>query len=101
MFTCPHFEKPGIPALRKAILSPGLLATCRSCSGQSGIQYPGWLLAMLPGSALMIAALFAAPDSAEWPLNISGFALMIIIPWLFTPPAQGINKVFYGDLFMH
>jgi hypothetical protein len=40
---------------------------------------------MLPGSALMIAALFVDSDSIEWSLNIIGFVLMIVIPCLFTP----------------
>jgi len=85
MFICPHCDKPGISPLRKAIMSPGLLATCRSCSGLSGIRYPSWLLAMLPGTALMIAALFVGSDSVEWSLNIIGFTLMVVTPWLFTP----------------
>ena len=85
MFHCPHCEKPGISPLRKAILSPGLLATCNSCSGSSGIRYPSWLIAMLPGSVLMIAALFVAAESLEWGLNIVGFILMVVIPFLFTP----------------
>jgi len=85
MFCCPHCEKSGISPLRKAILSPGLLATCRLCSGVSGIRYQSWLLAMLPGTALMIAALFVESDSVEWSLNSIGVVLMVAIPWLFTP----------------
>jgi hypothetical protein len=85
MFNCPHCEKAGISPLRKAILSPGLLATCNSCGRSSGIRYPSWLLAMLPGSVLMIAALFVESGSVEWSLNIIGFLLMIVIPLLFTP----------------
>jgi hypothetical protein len=85
MFRCPHCEKPAISPLRKAILSPGLLASCKSCSGLSGIRYPSWLTAMLPGSVLMIAALFVDSSSAEWSLNIMGLILMIVIPPLFTP----------------
>ena len=85
MFRCPHCEKPSISPLRKVILSPGLLATCNSCSGSSSIRYPSWLTAMLPGSILMIAALFVASESLEWGLNIVGFILMVVIPLLFTP----------------
>jgi len=85
MFCCPHCEKPGISSLRKAVLSPGLLATCNSCSGLSSIRYPSWLTAMLPGSVLMIAALFVASGSLEWGLNILGFILMVVIPFLFSP----------------
>jgi hypothetical protein len=40
---------------------------------------------MLPGSVLMLAALFVASDSLEWALNIAGFVLMVVIPFLFTP----------------
>jgi len=40
---------------------------------------------MLPGSVLMIAALFVASESLEWSLNIVGFILMVAIPFLFTP----------------
>lgn len=85
MFNCPHCNKPGISPLRKAILSPGLLATCNSCNGTSGVRYPSWLMGMLPGSVLMIAAMFVDTDSVEWSLNIIGVILMIIIPFLFTP----------------
>jgi len=85
MFHCPHCEKPGISSVRKAILSPGLLATCSSCSGSSTLRYPSWLMGMLPGSVLMIAAMFVDSDSVEWSLNIIGVILMIIIPLLFAP----------------
>ena len=40
---------------------------------------------MLPGTVLMIAALFAGSESVEWSLNIIGIMLMIILPFLFTP----------------
>jgi len=85
MFQCPHCEEPTISPLRKAILSPGLLATCKSCSGTSGIRYPSWLTAMLPGSALMVAAFFVESDTTEWSLNIIGLILMIVIPLMFSP----------------
>jgi hypothetical protein len=85
MFNCPHCEKPGISPLRKAIMSPGLQATCKSCSGLSGMRYSSWLIAMLPGTVLMIAALFAEPGLVEWVLNITGVILMIVIPRLFAP----------------
>jgi len=85
MIQCPHCEEQTISPLRKAILSPGLLATCKSCSGSSGIRYPSWLIAMLPGSVLMIAALFVDSNSVEWSLNIIGLILIIIVPLLFTP----------------
>jgi prepilin signal peptidase PulO-like enzyme (type II secretory pathway) len=85
MFSCPHCEKPGISLLRKAVLSPGLLATCNSCGGPSSTRYPSWLAAMLPGSILMIAAMFVDTDSVEWSLNIIGLFLMIIIPLMFAP----------------
>ena len=85
MFRCPHCEKPGISPLRKVIMSPGLLANCNSCEGSSGVRYPSWLTAMLPGSVLMIAALFVDSGSVEWSLNIIGLILMIVIPLLYTP----------------
>jgi len=85
MIQCPHCEKPGVSPLRKAILSPGLLATCKSCNGTSGLHYPSWLTAMIPGSVLMIAAMFVDTDSIEWSLNGIGLVLMIIIPLIFAP----------------
>lgn len=85
MFQCPHCKKPGISTLRKTILSPGLLATCKSCSRTSGLRYPSWLLGMLPGSILMIAAMFVESASVEWSINIIGIVLMVIIPLLFAP----------------
>ena len=85
MINCPHCEKPGISPVRKAILSPGLLATCNSCGGISGTRYPSWLKAMIPGSILMIASMFVESSSVEWSLNIVGLILMIIIPMLYAP----------------
>jgi len=85
MFRCPHCDKPGIKALRKAILSPGLLASCQSCHGTSTLRYTGWLLGMLPGTLLMLVALLTDSAVLEWSLNIVGLLLMIIIPFLFAP----------------
>jgi len=85
MFICPHCEKPGITPLRKSILSPGLIATCKSCSGISGLRYPSWLTAILPGSVLMVAAMFVDTDSVVCSLNFIGLILMIIIPLMFAP----------------
>jgi hypothetical protein len=85
MFRCPHCENPGISPLRKVILSPGLTAICSACSGSSRIRYPSWLIAMLPGTILMIAALFVGSESVGWSLNIIGLFLMIILPFFFTP----------------
>ena len=85
MFNCPHCEKPGISPVRKAILSPGLLAICKSCGGSSSIRYSSWLTAMLPGTILMIAAMFVDSGPVEWSLSILGFILMIVIPFRFTP----------------
>jgi hypothetical protein len=40
---------------------------------------------MIPGSILMIVAMFVDSDSAEWLLNGIGLILMIVIPLMFTP----------------
>jgi hypothetical protein len=85
MFRCPHCYNRGISPLRKLILSPGLIANCGSCGGSSGIGYPSWLIAILPGSILMTAALFVDSEATEWSLNIVGLILIIILPFLLTP----------------
>ena len=85
MIRCPHCEQPGIPPLRKAVMSPGLSAICTFCKKPSGIAYPSWLAAMIPGSVLMIAALFVQSERLEWIINIVGLLLMIVIPFLYTP----------------
>ena len=85
MFSCPHCEKPGISPVRKAILSPGLLATCNACSETSTLRYRSWITAMMPGSVLMVASMFVDSDSAEWALNIAGLSLMIIVPLIYAP----------------
>jgi hypothetical protein len=85
MIRCPHCEQPGISPLRKAIMSPGLTAVCAVCKKPSGIRYPSWLTAMLPGTVLMVAALVVQSERLEWTLNAAGFLLMIVIPLLFTP----------------
>jgi len=85
MFTCPHCEDKGIHPIRKAILSPGLTATCKSCEKESTVRYKSWLIAMIPGTLLMLAALFVDPGLTESILSYGGLALMIILPLLFTP----------------
>jgi putative effector of murein hydrolase LrgA (UPF0299 family) len=85
MMRCPHCRQPGISPLRKAIMSPGISAVCKTCGKSSGVRYPSWLTAMLPGSVLMIAALLVQSERLEWTLNTAGFLLMIVIPLLFTP----------------
>ena len=85
MMRCPHCEKQGISVLHKMILSPGLLATCNVCSGESSVRYKSWLLAMIPGTILMIVAWFMDVSSVEWSLNIIGFILILIVPLLYTP----------------
>jgi hypothetical protein len=85
MFQCPHCEKPGISTVRKSILSPGMLATCHSCGGASTLRYASWLTGMVPGSLLMVAAMFVDSEAIEWSLNIIGVILMILVPMLFAP----------------
>ena len=85
MFKCPHCNKPGIKPLRKAILSPGLSAKCTSCNSESTITYPSWLTAMIPGSILMLATLVMDTGDYETPLNVVGFILMVLIPFLTAP----------------
>ena len=85
MLNCPHCNQPGISPLRKALLSPGMLAICRTCGKSSIIGYPSWLTAMLPGSLLMVAALLVHSEQLVWTLNTVGFLLMIVVPLLFTP----------------
>jgi hypothetical protein len=85
MFQCPYCEKPGISPVRKAIMSPGITATCKSCNQSSTLRYASWLMAMLPGTAFMITAMFVESESLEWSLNICGLMLMIVIPLLYAP----------------
>jgi hypothetical protein len=40
---------------------------------------------MIPGSMLMVAAMFVDSDAVEWLLNGSGLVLMITLPMLFSP----------------
>ena len=40
---------------------------------------------MIPGSLLMIAAMFTDSARDEWILNIAGIALMIVVPLIFAP----------------
>jgi hypothetical protein len=40
---------------------------------------------MIPGSVMMIAAMFIDSNSVEWSLNIIGLLLMIVVPLLFAP----------------
>jgi hypothetical protein len=85
MSICPHCKKDSISPFKKAILSPGLLATCKACGKPSTLRYKSWLIAMIPGSILLLAALFVDSKSIEWTLNIIGLLLIIILPYFFSP----------------
>ena len=85
MYKCPHCEKPGITALRKAVLSPGMPATCKSCGKPVGVTYRSWILAALPGAAVMIGAMFLESKILMYGLSFVGFALMIWIHLLTVP----------------
>ena len=84
-FKCPHCEKPGITTLRKALLSPGMPATCKSCGKSIGVTYRSWIKAMLPGAAIMICAIFLKSDILMYGLSAVGFVLMIWFHLLFVP----------------
>jgi len=71
--------------MRKAVLSPGIHATCKACGGSSSTRYSSWFIAMLPGTVLMLAAMFVDSDLVEWSLSIFGLMLMIVIPFWFSP----------------
>ena len=83
MFKCAHCGEKTISPLRKLVLGPGMPASCKQCGELSGVTYPAWLTAMIPGSILMIAALFVESESLEFNLNVVGFLLMLAIPFLF------------------
>ncbi len=85
MYFCPHCEKPGITALRKALLSPGMPATCKSCGKMIGVTYGSWIKAALPGAAVMIGAMFLESDLLMWGLSFVGLALMIWFHLLMVP----------------
>ena len=85
MYTCPHCEKIGISVLRKAFLSPGMPATCKSCGKLIGVTYRSWIKAALPGAAVMIGAVFLKSGIWMYGLSVVGFALMIWFHLLFVP----------------
>ncbi len=82
---CPHCHQPGISPLRKLVMSPGMPASCSQCAAPSGITYRDWLVAMIPGTVLMVIALFVTEPVWEWSLNGAGLALMIAVPYRFAP----------------
>lgn len=71
--------------VRKIMLTPGLIATCNSCGRPSSTRYPSWLTAMLPGSILMLAAMFISSELVALALNIFALIMIIIIPLWFAP----------------
>lgn len=83
MFHCPHCEKPGIRPLSKAIAGPGQPARCGLCGQLARIDLRTWLIAILPGTALMTAAFFVQSSVLEWGLNLAGLGLMILLPLFF------------------
>ena len=85
MFRCPHCEKPGVSVLRKALLSPGMPTTCKSCGKQIGITYGSWIKAAIPGACVMIGAAFLESETWMYGISTVGFALMIMTHLLFVP----------------
>ena len=58
MYECPYCKKPGITVLRKALLSPGMPAICKSCGKPIVVTYKSWIKGALPGAVVMIGAMF-------------------------------------------
>ncbi len=85
MYKCPHCEEPGITVLRKAFLSPGMPATCKSCGKMIGVTYGSWIKAALPGAAVMVGAIFLKSELLMYGLSVIGFALMIWLHLLLVP----------------
>jgi hypothetical protein len=89
MYICPHCEKQGITILRKALLSPGMPAICKSCGKPISVTYRSWIKAALPGAAVMIGAVFLDSDLLMYGLSVIGFALMIWLHLLTVPLVKG------------
>lgn len=85
MYKCPHCENHGITTLRKALLSPGMPATCKSCGKLVGVTYRSWIKAALPGALIMIVAIFLEQEILMYGLSLVGFALMIWFQLLLVP----------------
>lgn len=85
MYKCPHCEEPGVTVLRKALLSPGMPATCKSCGKLIGITYGSWIKAAMPGAMVMIGAAFLKSEIWMYGLSVVGFVLMIWFHLLFVP----------------
>ena len=85
MYKCPYCKKPGITVLRKALLSPGMPAICKSCGKPIVVTYRSWIKGALPGSAVMISAMFFESNLFTYGLSIVGFALMIWLHLLWVP----------------
>ena len=85
MYQCPHCEKPGITVLRKVFLSPGMPATCKSCGKMIGVTYGPWIKAALPGTAVMVGAIFIKSELLMYGISLIGFALMIWFHLLMVP----------------
>ena len=71
--------------MRKIFLGPGVPVTCQACGETVRITYPAWLKAALPGSAIMVAALFFDSDLLVYGLSFVGLGLMIALHLQWVP----------------
>jgi len=85
MYICPHCNKPGISALRRAFLGPAIPATCSACGGKVGVPMYKSMLATAPFIIAIVAAQFAPTPTLSLSAWAIGAVVMFVLHFKFVP----------------
>ena len=85
MYAFPHCNKPGISALRRALLGPAFPATCTACGRKVGVSAGRSLVAIAPFMVATIVAPFAPTPALSIAAWVVGALAMFALFFKFVP----------------
>ena len=85
MYLCPHCNKPGISALRRACLGPGIPATCTACGAKVGVPRGKSAMAFLPFLLAILVAPFMPSLALAVLVWLVGALAMFVLVFTIVP----------------
>ena len=85
MYACPHCNKPGVSALRRALLGPAIPATCTVCGRKVGVSAVRSLVAVAPFMVAVTVARFAPTPALSIAAWVVGALAMFALFFTFVP----------------
>jgi hypothetical protein len=85
VYLCPHCNKPGISALRRACLGPAIPATCTACGAKIGVPRGKSAMALLPFLLAILVASFMPSLTLAVLVWLVGAAAMFVLSFTIVP----------------